>query len=83
MGDTGAPRRVRLNDGAALTAAYSPRGTGTAQFLWDAGRSAIPGFGLKMTPSAVAGRAEGKAWRLLLGSGVMGAGLGSVAAGRL
>jgi integrase len=64
MGDTGAPRRVRLNDGAALTAAYSPRGTGTAQFLWDAGRSAIPGFGLKMTPSAVAGRAEGKAWIL-------------------
>jgi integrase len=62
MSNTGTPRRARLNDDAALAATYTPRSTGTAQFLWDGGRSAIPGFGLKMTPTAAASRPDGKAW---------------------
>jgi integrase len=64
MRTAGTPRRVRLNDEAALAAQYSPRPTATAQFLWDGGRGAIPGFGLKLTPNAAASLTDGKTWVL-------------------
>jgi hypothetical protein len=64
MAHAARPRRERLNDAVAFALAFGSRTSTTQRFVWDGGRSPLPGFGLKLTPAAATGSAAGKTWIL-------------------